>query len=285
MKIISLDHSICDEQRAKHLFSGDLIVYLQRPSMLALIDYTKALLQSKFGKGDVTTVQNQREQQQFLREMGEVQSLFRRSTQARALFFEVLKECGVDITTTFYDHFPLRVVPFSDQHQGAHRAAIGHHRDTWGSNINSQQNWWAPIFSLESERTIAIYPDYWDKPLANTTATWSFEDFLKTRNQTESERHVPYPSAPTPTASIDESKIVKIVIEPGDVLNFASAHLHASVPNSTLATRFSVEMRTVNQDDLANNRKAPNVDNAATKPMYQWFKNIDNKEALNLVAF
>ena len=139
MKIISINHSICDEQRAKHLFAGDLLVYRQLPSMLALIDFTKELLQSKFGEKDFTTVQNQLEQQQFLLDMGDVQSQFRHSAQARALFFNVLKECGVDSATTFYDHFPLRVVPFSNQHQGAQRAAIGHHRDTWGSNINSQQ--------------------------------------------------------------------------------------------------------------------------------------------------
>jgi hypothetical protein len=280
VKIISLDHSISDEQRAKHLFTGDLLVYRQRTSMLALIDYTKELLQNQFGESDFTTLQNQLTSPKFLLEMGEVQSHFRQSKAARALFFDVLQECGVDISATYYDHFPLRVVPFSNQHQGAHRAAIGHHRDTWGSNINGQQNWWAPIFSLESERTIAIYPDYWNKPLANTTATWSFEDFLKTRQQTQSERQVDYPSAPMPIASVDESNVVKIVIQPGDVLNFASAHLHASVPNSTQATRFSVEMRTVNQDDLSHSRAAPNIDNAATKPMYQWFKNIETKEPL-----
>ena len=280
MQIISLDHAICDEQRANHLFAGDLLVYRQQKNMLELIEYTKSLLKDQFGDCDYTRIQCQLDQQQFLLEMGQVQSQFRRSKDARELFFKVLQECGVNTPSTFYDHFPLRVVPFSNQHQGAHRAAIGHHRDTWGSNINCQQNWWAPIFALTAERTIAIYPDYWHKPLANTTASWSFDEFLKARNQTHTERQVDYPSAPGPSVEVDESQVLKLVIEPGDVLNFASAQLHASVPNSTDAARFSIEMRTVNQDDLANNRAAPNIDNAGTKPMYQWFKNIQTKEPL-----
>lgn len=274
MQVIQLDQPISDELRAQHLFNGDLLVYRQRPAMLALIDFTKHLLQQQFGDCDYTQVQNQLEQSAFLQLMGEVQSQFRRSAQARELFFEVLIECGVDTQQCYYDHFPLRVVPFASQHQGAQRAAIGHHRDTWGSNINSQQNWWAPIFELTCERTIAIYPDYWDKPLANTTASWSFTDFLAARNKTANERAVNYPSAPTPTTAVDESAVVKLVIAPGDVLNFASAQLHASVPNTTDATRFSVEMRTVNHQDMIASRAAPNVDNAGQKPMYQWFKNI-----------
>lgn len=280
MKIVQLDHGISDKERADILFAGDLLVYRQRPSMIKLIEFTKEMLQQQFGQCDYTQIQNDLARQPYLEQMGEVQTRFRNSESARQLFFSALKECGVDLDKTYYDHFPLRVVPFSDQHLGAQRAAIGHHRDTWGSNIDCQINWWAPIFSLTEERTIAIYPQYWDKPLANNTESWSFSEFLKTRNDTQNERQVAYPSAPTPSETVDESGVVKVVIAPGDVLNFASAHLHASVPNTTDSARFSIEMRTVNSDFLIADLKSPNFDNAATKPMYQWFKNIVSKQAL-----
>lgn len=75
---------------------------------------------------------------------------------------------------------------------------------------------------------------------------------------------------------------MKLVIKPGDVLNFSSAHLHASVPNTSDATRYSVEMRTINLVDLNEKKQAPNLDNAGEKPMYSWFKNIKTNKKLIL---
>lgn len=277
MKIIRLDQPIDDEQRAELLFSGHLLIYQQRESMFELIELTKDILKQHLGDLNPAYAQRDLNRQSFLSLTGNAQHQFRHCSHARELFFKVLMECGVDTHLSYYDHFPLRVVPYANQHHGAHRAAIGHHRDTWGSNIHSQQNWWAPIFDLTAQRTLAIYPDYWTKPLANTTATWNFKVFLAQRSMTQSERSIAYPSAPTPTEQVDESAVVKMILKPGDVLNFASAHLHASVPNTSDATRFSVEMRTIHQDDLALQRQAPNVDNDASEPMYTWFKHIQDK--------
>lgn len=283
MNILNIHNQIDDSQRAKHLFSGDILVYKNVQAMHDLIGFTKELLKDFLPSLDPTTAQQQLNQHDFLEATGKAQTQFRKSSEARSLFFKVLRQCGVNTQQCFYDHFPLRVVPFASQHQGAHRAAIGHHRDTWGSNINCQQNWWAPIFELTQARTIALYPAYWDKPLANNTATWRFTEFLAARKQVDSERQVDYPSAPTPTESVDETAVIKLVIEPGDVLNFASAQLHASVPNTSKATRFSVEMRTINQIDLAKGTGAPNIDNAGSPAMYQWFKHIESKGSLNSV--
>ena len=280
MKVIHLNHPIADQERSELLFSGHLLVYTQRESMIELIEFTKALLKEHLGDLDPMHAQHQLNKQAFLKATGAAQTQFRCSAKARQLFFRVLTECGIDPKTCFYDHFPLRVVPFAEQHKGADRAAIGHHRDTWGSNINCQQNWWAPIFDLTTERTIAIYPDYWDKPLANTTATWCFDALLAKRNEAQRERSFNYPNAPAPIEKVNEDGVVKLIIQPGDVLNFASAQLHASVPNTSSETRFSVEMRTISVEDLNTMRQAPNLDNAGTKPMYSWFKNIETKETL-----
>ena len=88
-----------------------------------------------------------------------------------------------------------------------------------------------------------------------------------------------YPIEPKAKETIDESWIIKLVIESGDVLNFARAQLHASVPNTTDAARYSVEMRTLSLEDINQGRAAPNIDNAGT-PIYHWFKRIANDEKL-----
>lgn len=281
MKIIRLNHSISDAQRAELLFAGHLLIYTQSQSMLELIEFTKELLTNTLGNLDPVNAQEVLEKEDFLAATCQAQTDFRQSKKARQLFFNVLAECGVDLASCYYDHFPLRVVPFATQHSGAHRAAIGHHRDTWGSNIHCQQNWWAPIFSLEETRTIAFYPGYWQKPVANTTSTWCFEEYLAKRNEGQSERSINYSSAPSVTDKVDEKNAIKVLLQPGDVLNFSSAHLHASVPNTSQATRYSVEMRTISTGNLYAKHQAPNVDNKGKKPMYSWYKNIITNKQLS----
>ncbi len=277
MNILSLDHAISDKERAELLFQGEVLIYRNIKAMQALISYSDTLLRKHLDGADPVSAQQHFAPDVFLERMGKAQTIFRQSKEPKDLFFAVLEACGMDLAQAFYDHFPMRVVPYGETHNGAHRAAIGHHRDTWGSNIHSQMNWWAPIYALESERTIAIYPAYWDQSIANNTATWRFENYLQARKQVSPERKSSYPSAPRPTQAVDESCLVKLLMNPGDVLNFSSAHLHASVPNTTQAARFSVEMRTIHQDDIIFGREAPNVDNAGKEPMHQWFKSIIDK--------
>ncbi len=274
MKIIHLDKPICDKQRAELLFSSHLLIYTHSQSMIELLELTKVLLAKYFGKLDPVHAQQTLTKEQFLNAVSQAQLAFQQSNHMRQLFFNVLSECGVSLSQCYYDHFPLRVVPFKQQHAGIQRSAIGHHRDTWGSNIHCQQNWWAPIFNLTEERTIAFYPDYWEKPIANTTKTWCFEQYKKSRSLTKSGQNNIYPSAPVTTAKVDENNIVKVLLQPGEILNFSSAHLHASVPNSSNKTRYSIEMRTLNTADLRRKIQAPNVDNEGQKPMYSWFKNV-----------
>ena len=72
-----------------------------------------------------------------------------------------------------------------------------------------------------------------------------------------------------------------MVIEPGDLLCFSGAHLHASVPNTSGETRVSVELRTVSRDDLARGRGAPDLDGRAPATPLYWFRSMVDGEPLN----
>ena len=282
MDILKIDQALSDQERAELLFAGHLLVFTQRPAMLALIEYSHALLIKALDGLDPVYAQQVLGKADFIAKTSQVQDSFKQDDKAKQLFFRVLEECGLDTQNAYYDHFPLRVVPANHQHNTSHRSSVSHHRDTWGSNLQSQQNWWAPIYDLSEERTIAFFPDYWNKPLANNTDSWSFEDYLAKRKIAVKHNEVGYPIAPTASEMVDETNIIKLVIEPGDVLSFASAHLHASVPNTTEAARYSVEMRTLSLEDVQATRMAPNLDNAGSIPMYNWFKSITENKKLNL---
>lgn len=284
MKIIRTDQAITDRERAEILFKGDILIQTNIVAMHQLVTWSTPLLKNALNDLDPSTAQAQLNPEDFIKLTSAAQLTFRKNDAVKQLFFSALAECGVDLSTTYYDHFPLRIVPYGNTHGGARNSFIGHHRDTWGSNIHSQINWWAPIYELEETRTIAIYPQYWTEPLANNTKEWRFEKHLESRCNTPTGMKAPYPSAPSPLARVDEADVVKVMLQPGDVLSFSSAHLHGSVPNTSDRTRYSMEMRTINQADLLARRAAPNVDNKGTEVMYQWFKKITDRQSLELLC-
>jgi hypothetical protein len=57
---------------------------------------------------------------------------------------------------------------------------------------------------------------------------------------------------------------VRVVTPVGGVLVFSAAQMHSSVPNTSGKTRFSIDFRTVNEDDLETGNAAPNIDSECT---------------------
>jgi hypothetical protein len=194
--------------------------------------------------------------------------------QVKRLIAVGLEEVGVDPERTYWDRIHLRIVPPAAGERQI--GTIGVHRDTWGSNLLSQTNWWLPIRPLAAERTIAFYPSYWSRPIENTSAGWNLDEVRERRRK--GDRDVPI--VPEPTEPVDTGSELRVVIEPGDLLCFSGAHLHASVPNTTTEARCSVELRTVNVDDIARGRGAPDLDGRAPLVPLEWFKSMTDGRPL-----
>jgi hypothetical protein len=187
----------------------------------------------------------------------ELQSRFLRDPEVRGLYRAALQHVGLDAARSYWDSLYLRVVPGAERQIGR----IGLHRDTWSSNVLQQTNWWTTMYPLTTERTMAFYPDYWSRPIANTSADWDLDEIRALRRS--GERDADIPIGPEPSEPVDTSSELRVVIEPGDILCFSGAHLHASVPNVSEETRVSVELRTVSLDDFTRGRGAPNLDGRA----------------------
>jgi hypothetical protein len=192
--------------------------------------------------------------------------------ELRRLFGAGLEAVGVDPARSYWDKIALRVVP--PVAGGAERqiGRIGFHRDTWGSNVPAQTNWWTTIRPLAAERTIAFYPRYWSRPIENSSASWDLDEIRERRRSGEADEDIPI--VPEPTKPVETDSELRVVIEPGDLLCFSGAHLHASVPNTSAETRCSVELRTVNVDDVAAGRGAPNLDGRAPRVPHHWFRSM-----------
>jgi hypothetical protein len=245
-----------DERRSELVFRGDLLVFKGVPPLLEVARLLEGL------SGDTTDVAA----------IDELKGRVRGEPQVKRLLRAALEHVGVEPGRTYWDSVSLRVVLPVQGDSERQIGRIGFHRDTWGSNVLQQTNWWTTIRPLSADRTIAFYPAYWSRAIENTSADWDLDAIRERRRKGERDEDIPI--VPEPTEPVDMESELRMVIEPGDLLCFSGAHLHASVPNVSGETRCSVELRTVSIDDIRGNRGAPDLDGRAPMVPLEWFRSM-----------
>jgi len=133
------------------------------------------------------------------------------------------------------------------------------HRDTWYASPMCQINWWMPIYEFESESAISFHPHYWLQPVKNSSS--QFNDLTTDLRE-----------LPDLEAIVIEPEI-RVVCPVGGVILFSGAQMHSAVPNTSGYSRYSLDMRTVDYDDVVSNTGAPNVDSYSTVALLQDFIN------------
>jgi hypothetical protein len=274
LKVIS--GALEDETRREAVYGGDLLVFEKVPPIGELCALADGMIQDAFGTEDPVVAQFGIGRDDYLSRVEALQKRFRKDEVAKGLFFAALGHVGVDLGRTFWDPLYLRVSPHGGEHAGRRTAALGFHRDTWSSNVYAQTNWWAPIYPITPGRTITFYGEYWEKPLENSSREWDLDEIRAGRPDV--------PLVPEPTETVSTASELRLVIEPGDLLCFSGAHLHASVPNATGVARFSVEARTADAGDAADGRGAPNLDGHAPRVAAGWFRHPHDGSPLPQVA-
>lgn len=262
--------SLVDEARRAAVYGGELLVFPAVPPMRELCRLSDHLIREHFGPHPLNA-HHRLGPERHAALAAALRNDYRRHPDVRKLFLAALAHVGVDLERTYWDRLHARVA-VSGAPGGS---GLGRHRDTWGSNVYAQTNWWAPIYPITSERGLAFFPDYWSRPLANNSACWDLHDIRARRRAGE-----PVALVPQPTEPVDDRSELRVAIEPGDLLCFSGAHLHAGVPNHTGVTRFSMETRTVDAADVAAGRGAPNVDGAAPRVALEWFRRVSDGSPL-----
>ena len=272
---------LSDLARGRAVFAGALLHFRDLPAVYALGAYADRAIRAALETADPPAAQHALPAEDYVARIHALQKPFRRDAAACGLFEDVLTAVGADPARTFFDWLHLRALPDGTSHTSRATRATGPHRDTWGSAVMQQTNWWMPIYPITDGRTIALYPDYWDLALANTSADWQFEKARTYRRTAPAVSAEPaYPTIPEPAEPVDRGREFRAVIEPGDVLCFSGAQLHATVPNRTGLARFSLEVRTVCLDDVLGGRGAPNIDGHQPRPRYEWFRRVTDRAPL-----
>ncbi len=279
-QIQTIQKPINDRRRSELIFAGQLLVFENVDAMRELVVFTKELITSKFGLPHPQRAHEHLSRDQFLQCAYEAQKTFKTSDNANNLLTRCLEQTGVDLNTCYRDKFVLRILPPVSTHPRGRHSSVHVHRDTWGSNLHQQINWWAPIYPLQRDNTLAIYPAHWQKPVANNSDEWCFSEVIHDRQKTPKMLAGHYPAAPIVSNEVDKHDEVRVIIEPGSLFCFSGAHLHGGLANTTDETRFSIETRTIHLEDIADGRSAPNIDCHATKQYPQWFHHIIDTTSL-----
>lgn len=276
VSIMHVDTLPAENERNSRVYSGDLIIIRGHPRMADFLAMLRTRCRTYLSK-DPERIHRHESDAKVEGAFAQLRANLRQDEQVNNAWRTTLAEMGVDVDVTYGDGVVVRGQTPHSNRVGSRLAPLSAHRDTWGSHIAAQTNWWAPLYATTPERTLALYPGYFERSVANDSAGWDFRLMVKAQ---KSNRIAEYPHLPTVHEAPPVSEALAISLFPGDLLCFSGAHLHATVPNTTELTRLSFETRTVNGNDAMAGIGAPNVDGGATYTAYQLFTHLTDGEKL-----
>jgi hypothetical protein len=265
MNTIYFDSPLSESVRRQLIFQGDLFVFSPRPASLALCQFADELIRKAFGKLSPETAQYSLPVEEYAAILSKLKPEFINHPKAKECVQAVVKEFGCEPESTYFD-VPRMRTSTSDGYLTTGIAYAWHpHRDTWYSAPQSQVNWWIPIYGIDTNHGVAFHPRYWNQPIKNDSKKYNYYRWNK-EFRPDASKHLkedPRP-LPRPTEAVETEPHIRPVCQVGGVIMFSGAQLHSTVPNSSGKTRFSIDFRTVDYDDLVTKAGAPNIDSGCT---------------------
>jgi hypothetical protein len=248
------------------LYAGEIVRFTGLAHMAAIVAFTQAFVEERLAPYAPVEIHRHLDRDALAGRLGEVQREHSRSPEVKRLWRALFEALGLDPDDTARDRLMLRFQAHSEAESALpwsrSTATVGFHRDSWGTNLSAQVNWWAPVWPISAGRTFAIHPRLWDVPIPNDSADFDLADVME-RLRRAPETMGPGELAPRPVQAVDPDGGVPVVLEPGDIIAFSSAQAHVGVPNHTGLTRISLETRTVSISDVRARRGAPQLDGQA----------------------
>jgi hypothetical protein len=265
MPTIYLDAALDDQRRRHRLYGGDLFTFTPGESATKLCGLARELSEAAFGSHEPTVAQDSMPAERYVEILAELKPTFIHHPRAKELIAGLLSELGCDLEKTYFDVPRLRTMAHGEYLNAGLALQFHPHRDTWFSAPQQQLNWWLPVYEIESENSMAFHPQYFDRPVRNSSSEYDYEEWNRTGRQAAAKQvKKETRKQPRPEEPLDLEPDLRIVTPPGGAIVFSAAQLHSTVPNTTNRTRFSIDFRTVNLDDLAEGIGAPNIDSECT---------------------
>jgi len=253
------------ERLHEAVYAGVIGGFRPLPEMAAIVAWTRAFLEERFAPYLPVESHRHFAPAALAEKIAVTQRDYSRANEAKRLWRTLFEAIGLDPMAVARDRLLVRFQPpRGDRPQPWHRstATVGFHRDSWGTNLYAQVNWWAPVYPISAGRTFAFFPHLWDRPIANSSADFDMAEVMR-RVREEPGTLKPGAMVPRLMEDIDPAEGVPVTIAPGEIIAFSAQHAHAGVPNHTNLTRISLETRTLVIADHLARRGAPNIDGRA----------------------
>jgi hypothetical protein len=265
MSTLYFESDAPDDVRRHCIYDGDVFVYAPKPSTRAFTEFAREMIEAAFAPLDPRAAQFELPVEQFVEIVAPLQPAFIHHPESKRLIAELLDELGCDPDKTYFDVPRMRV----QAHDAYLTAGVGYqlhpHRDTWYAAPQSQVNFWLPVFPISSDCTFAFFPKYFHQPVRNDSDRFDMYEWnAKSRKNAAKEVKNDSRWQPTAQEELDLEAEFRVVCPPGGLIMFSGAHLHATVPNTSGLTRFSVDFRTVHLDEVEAGAGARNVDSDCT---------------------
>jgi hypothetical protein len=282
MATIHLDTSYTDEARRRSLYRGDLFVYSPGEGSSALCALAQRLSEEAFAPHEPQHAQDHMPAEEYAAILADLKPRFIHHPEAKEAIATLLRDVGADTSKTYFDVPRLRTMASGEYMKAGLALQFHPHRDTWFSAPYAQLNWWLPVYEVEAGNSMAFHPRYFDRPVKNSSSGYDYDEWNRTgRQQAAHQITKDVRKQPEPEEPLELEPDVRVVTPVGGVLIFSGAQMHSTVPNTTGRTRFSIDFRTVNVDDLVNGVSAPNVDAACTGTTLRDFVRADDLAPLD----
>lgn len=278
MSTTLVEPTLTDAQRRQRLYAGDVLFYVPRASTQAFCDFAWELIVDAFGSVDPFDAQSVLPVEQFVEILGVLKPRFTHHPRAKELLRDLLEDFGCDVSATYFDVPKLRVAA----HSGYLTAGLGYaykaHRDVWYSCPPCQLNWWMPISEITAESGLAFHRAFFETKVPNNSADFDAYEW-NAAGRKDAAKFINDDPRPHPHATSAKDLESEVIVGgPGSTIIFSASNLHATVPNTSGRTRFSVDFRTVHRDDILGHVGAPVVDSESTGTTLRDFMNATTHE-------
>jgi hypothetical protein len=265
MTAIHLDSPLADDLRRARLYAGDVFVYSPNEHSIALCEFACSLISEAFGRHDPELAQYYMPVESYARVLADLKPKFIHHPRSKQILKDMLLAAGCDEQLTYFDVPRLRTATSDNYLTTGIAFAFHPHRDTWYSAPMCQINWWMPVYAVQPENVMAFHPQYWERPIPNTSAQYNYQRWNET-SRFNAAAHIKEDTRVQPKAldQVEVSGDLRVVARVGGYMMFSGAQLHSTVPNNTGRTRFSIDFRTVHLTDATTFTGARNVDSYCT---------------------
>jgi hypothetical protein len=278
MANVHIDPSFDDKERRRRLFAGDVIVYTRVPEIQAFAAFTRDLVNDALGPDDPTSVHTRRSPDELADLLIDFKPKFIHHPESIAHVRRIVAALGARPDEVYADVPKLRTAfPRGGLSTGI-AYAFQAHRDTWYAAPRQQINWWMPVWPVAENNIMEFFPRWFGREIPNNSGDYNYyvanawrgriKDFSGGK---DTRVH------PAPSAALDADEPRLTVVPPvGGIMLFSGDQLHASIPNTSPATRYSIDFRTVHLADVRDGSGAPCADVRCTGTAMRDFKRLSD---------